>query len=91
MIPVSLVLLLVEAVARLLSKRRKLRELVLPLVTEAALDGRLPDNAARREWVVQYLTKEHGMSESAARLLTEAGVSLWKKLQRKKHKKSSGM
>jgi len=91
MIHVSLVLLLVEAVSRLLSKRRKLKELVLPLITEAVFDGRLPDNAARREWVVHYLIKEHGMSESAARLLTEAGVALWKKLQRKKHKKSSGM
>lgn len=80
----SLFVSLFEAIIKALAKRKKVRELVLPLIEAAAMNSSLPDNAARREWVVAYLMNEHAMSDSTARLLTEAGVALWKKLEAKK-------
>ena len=74
------------AIVRLLERRKKIRELILPLIVKAAADG-LPDNAARRDFVVNYT--EQGMSESTARLLTEAGVALHKKIQKKLAKKAA--
>jgi len=88
-IPAVLVTSLIEAIAGLLSKRRKLRSIVLPLLEQAEADGTLPDNAARRAWVLAYLMNEQGMSESTARMLIEAGVQLAKKLKRKAEKKAA--
>jgi len=80
---------LIQAFSRLLEKRKKIRALVLPLIVKAAADGALPDNAARREFVVAYLMREHGMPESTARLLTEAGIAIWKKIEKKRLKKEA--
>ena len=80
---------LIEMIINLLSKRKKIRELVLPLIQKAAIDGQLPDNKARRDWVVGVLIKDYELSESTARLLVEAGLKLWKKLEEKRLKKEA--
>jgi len=71
----------------ILSRRSKVKKLVLPLIEQAAVKG-LMDNGARREWVVAQLAAQ-GLSDSSARLLTEAGVKLWKKLEAKRQKKAA--
>lgn len=88
-IPASLVISLVESIVNLLSKRHKLKSIVLPLLEKAELDGTLPDNAARRAWVLAYLMNEQGLSESTARMLLEAGVQLAKKLKAKAEEKAA--
>jgi len=80
---------LIEMIINLLSKRKKIRELVLPLIQKAAIDGQLPDNKARRDWVVGVLIKDYELSESTARLLVEAGLKLWKKLEEKRLKREA--
>ena len=83
---IPLIASLVEALVNIFIKRRKVRDLVLPLIEKAAADGTLPDNKARRDWVLSVMTNEYGLSESTARLLIEAGVALYKKLADKKAK-----
>lgn len=51
-------------------------QLALQFVTKAAVD--LPDNDARREWVIQQLVAR-GVPESIARLAVELAVQLFKK------------
>jgi len=80
---------LIEMIINLLSKRKKIRELVLPLIQKAAIDGQLPDNKARRDWVVGVLIKDYELSESTARLLVEAGLKLWKRIEEKRLKKEA--
>ena len=80
---------LIEMIINLLARRKKVRELVLPLIQKAAIDGQLPDNKARRDWVVGVLIKDYELSESTARLLVEAGLKLWKKLEEKRLKKEA--
>jgi len=80
---------LMEMIVNLLARRKKVRELVLPLIQKAAIDGQLPDNKARRDWVTGILIKEFELSESTARLLVEAGLKLWKKLEEKRLKKEA--
>lgn len=73
----------------LFKRRRFIRDRVIPLIEEA--DGRpdsLKSNQARREWVVNVL-RENGLSESEARLLTESGLSLYRRLQAKAAKKAA--
>ena len=81
------ILSLIESIVGLLSRRSKVKKLVLPLIEQAAVKG-LMDNGARREWVVAQLAA-HGLSDSSARLLTEAGVKLWKKLEAKRAKRAA--
>jgi len=80
---------LIEMIINLLARRKKVRELVLPLIQKAAIDGQLPDNKARRDWVIGILIKEYELSESTARLLVEAGLKLWKKLEEKRLKREA--
>lgn len=81
---------LIDAIVGALKRRKKVRELVLPLIEQAAAlaeAGTANTNESRREFVVAALMKQ-GLSESDARLLTEAGVKLWKKIQAKLAKKA---
>ena len=81
------ILALVEALVGVFKRSKKIRDVVLPLVERAAGMVDL-GNDGRREFVVAELIKQ-GLSESDARLLTEAGVKLWKKLEAKKAKKAA--
>jgi|SRR5678815_3563766 hypothetical protein len=80
----SLLPILIEYITKWLEKHRALKNLVLPLLESAAHDVNLPDNTARREWVVNWLITEKQMKESDARLLVEAGLKLYKKIAKKK-------
>lgn len=84
---ISAVLTIVQAITAVFSRGKKIRDVVLPLVEQAAGMADL-GNDGRREFVVAELLKQ-GLSESDARLLTEAGVKLWKKLQAKLAKKAA--
>lgn len=84
---VPLIELLIEHVIGWFTRRKKIRDLILPLIEEALKNGELPDNDTRREWVVAYLIREKGLSESSARLLVEAGIKLWKKITAKRIEK----
>jgi hypothetical protein len=81
----------VEAIVRAFARRKAIKNKVLPLIEEAAKiasSDAAATNESRRDWVVAALMKE-GLPESTARLLTEAGVKLWKKLEAKKAKKAA--
>lgn len=80
---------LIEMIVNLLVKRKTVRDLILPLIQQAAIDGSLPDNAARRAFVLNYLTTEKGLSESEARLLIEAGLKLYKRITEREAKKKA--
>ncbi len=77
-------------------KRRVIKEVALPLVLQASVANPIQSDAAgsvlvaghaaRREWVVNRLVTR-GLSESEARLATEAAVRLWKKMEAKRQKK----
>ena len=82
----SLILALIEAIVNALSKRKKVREIVLPLIQAAAADAGLSTNDMRREKVVSLLMEKERMSESTARLLTEVGLKLWKRIEAKRKK-----
>ena len=80
---------LADWLARLFARRHAIKAQVLPLIEEAATKyPTLDSNAERREWVVQTLIR-NGLTESSARLMTEAGVALWKRIQAKKAKKAA--
>lgn len=85
---VEILVALVEKLVRFIARRRVLKREILPLIEQAAMNAALMDNVARREWVVAQLVAG-GLSESSARLLVEAGVKLWKKIQ-EKHAKEQG-
>lgn len=85
----ALIANLVATIAAALRRRRAIRTEVLPLIEQAAMMyGSDAGNTARREWVLEQLGAK-GLSESQARLLTEAGVALWKKLAAKRAKKAA--
>lgn len=84
----TVVLGLINAIVRAVAWRGKVKALVLPLIEQAASGNPPLDNAARREYVVAALMKQ-GLSESDARLLTEAGVKYWKRLSAKAAKKAA--
>jgi len=77
---------LIEMIINLLARRKKVRELILPLIVEAEA---IADNKARRDFVVNALMTEYGESESTSRLLLEAGLKLRKKLEEKRLKKEA--
>ena len=81
---ISAIASLIEAIVLMFVRRKKIRDIVLPLIEKAAADGTLPSNEARREYVVNYLMTQHSMTESTARLLVEGGIKLWKKMTDKK-------
>jgi len=80
----------IEAIIRAFARRRAVKNIVLPLVEAAAV--KYPALSVsydeRRDHVIEQL-RHHGLSESDARLLTEAGVKLWKKLEAKHAKKAA--
>ena len=85
------VITVIEALISVFWRARKIRNEVLPLVEEAskiAGSDTLTNNESRREYVVRSLISQ-GIPESSARLLTEAGVKLWKKIQAKAEKKAA--
>jgi len=83
-----IVMPIVSLLIDLFRKRREIRNVVVPLIATA--DGRidLPNTKARREWVVGILVGR-GLAESDARLLTEAGVKVWKRIQKKAAKRAA--
>ena len=80
---------MIELIIGILARRKRVRELVLPLVIKAAADGALPDNKARRDWVISVLIDQYELSESSARMLVEVGLKLWRKMERKRLKKKA--
>ena len=72
----------------LFRKRREIRNVVVPLIAAADGRGDLVGTQARREWVVGILVGR-GLPESDARLLTEAGVKVWKRLKKKAAKRAA--
>ena len=79
---------LLSIVLEVFKRRRFIRDEVVPLVASAEGllqkgDARV-NTAARREWVVSQLRARAGITESEARLLTETGVRLFKKLEAKR-------
>lgn len=80
---------LIEMIVNLLVKRKTVRDLILPLIQQAAIDGSLPDNNARRAFVLNYLVTEKNLSESEARLLIEAGLKLYKRIAEKDAQKAA--
>ena len=83
------ILSLIESIVGLLSRRSKVKKLVLPLIEQAAANSSvLTTNEARRGSVISALMGR-GLSESSARLLTEAGVKLWKKLAARAARKAA--
>lgn len=79
---------LFEILTRWLSRKRKVKEFVLPLIQDADGNVALADNHARREWVLKQLM-EKGLSESESLALVLAGVKVWRKMQEKLAKKRS--
>ena len=76
---------IIEGLVLVFSKSRPGKKSVIPLLQEAEKIAGL-DNDARREFVVAKLM-DQGMTESAARTLTEVAVAYYKKLQAKELKK----
>lgn len=70
--------------ADIFKKRRLLRDAVLPLVGSA--ETMSLGNAERRTFVVKILMGR-GVPEGDARLLTEAAVKMWRRLESKRAKK----
>jgi len=81
---------LIEAIVAAFQRHRTVKNEVIPLIEEAVnIPGLIPeDNAARRKYVIDNLMAR-GLSESTSRLLLEAGLKLWKKLEAKKAKKAA--
>jgi len=75
---------LLSIVLEVFKRRRFIRDEVVPLIGAAEA---FPDYAQRREWVVSQLRARAGLAESEARLLTETGVRLFKKLEAKRLKR----
>jgi len=87
----SAIVNLIETIVGALSRRSKVKALVLPLIEKAnAITG--SDEAAtyesRRLLVVGALM-ETGIGETDAYILTHAGLKLWKKIQAKAAKKAA--
>ncbi len=78
---------LVMGIVKLFTRRKKLKEEVLPIIEEA--DKKFPDAKERRAYVLNLLQADLGMSESSARLTLEAGLKYWKKIQEKLAKKAA--
>lgn len=80
---------LIEGIVSLFAKRRSIKDIVLPLVAQAAADGALPDNAARRAWVLRVLMDQYGMPEAEARRFIETALAMYKRVEAKRARKEA--